>query len=543
MYEGGSVHEPRSAQVFHFASLFTPAVLIIYGELLQNGAIPAVHAIDSFSLLIFSFWWLYISTIQFLFPSKTPLDSGLRLIAYHLLAGSYLIFISGLSSPITIFWLLLILASHVYFPKHGFKFSILALAIVASIDIVLWYTINETVVTNDIIAFILIAITGIIIVSVSKFQEISHRELADSKAQESLQRDRVLTIVNNLADAVLSTDMDGIIRVYNAASLNLLDTNITLNGRHIDEILHLFDQDNKNVSLFKEFQKTKTVAKRDDLNYVFDDDEKIRLDITYSPIRSSYSRSKKSETHDGYIVIMRDITKEKSLEEERDEFISVISHELRTPITIAEGTISNVLVMMDHPDVTKTMLKDAANTAHTQILFLAGMVNDLSTLSRAERGVGNSAEDIDVRELAQELHSKYAESAKIKKLHLNLDISPKLDKIHVSRLYLEELLQNFITNAIKYTKKGSVTIIIKQNADNILFAVKDTGIGISKTDKTKVFEKFYRSEDYRTRETSGTGLGLYVAAKLAHKIGTKIELASRLNFGSTFSFILPVTKQ
>ena len=82
----------------------------------------------------------------------------------------------------------------------------------------------------------------------------------------------------------------------------------------------------------------------------------------------------------------------------------------------------------------------------------------------------------------------------------------------------------------------------KQKLGVIKFVVKDTGIGISKSDQAKVFQKFYRSEDYRTRETSGTGLGLYVTEKLAHKIGVSIQLVSRLNHGSSFSFTLPVKK-
>ena len=73
----------------------------------------------------------------------------------------------------------------------------------------------------------------------------------------------------------------------------------------------------------------------------------------------------------------------------------------------------------------------------------------------------------------------------------------------------------------------------------VTFAVKDTGIGISRTDQAKIFGKFYRSEDYRIRETNGTGLGLYVSVKLARKLHTKIDLTSRLNYGSTFSFSLP----
>ncbi len=116
----------------------------------------------------------------------------------------------------------------------------------------------------------------------------------------------------------------------------------------------------------------------------------------------------------------------------------------------------------------------------------------------------------------------------------------KLGKVNVSRLYFEELLQNFITNAIKYTKSGSVTISATRTKGVVRLSVSDTGIGISRSDQNKVFSKFYRSEDYRIRETNGTGLGLYVANKLAHKLHTTIELKSRINHGSTFSFELPV---
>ena len=243
-------------------------------------------------------------------------------------------------------------------------------------------------------------------------------------------------------------------------------------------------------------------------------------------------------------MIARDVTKQKSLEEERDEFISVVSHELRTPITIVEGTLSNLQVMMDMPTKPEeTVLKTSIGTAHDQVLYLAKMVNDLSTLSRAERGVADAGEDINVEELMHKLHKEYEKAAAARKLHLNLDLGTKLGKIHVSRLYVEELLQNFITNAIKYTNEGNVNITVAAKKGTVHFAVKDSGIGISRSDQQKIFAKFYRSEDYRIRETNGTGLGLYVSAKLAHKIGTKIDVTSRLNHGSTFSFELPqITK-
>ncbi len=540
MYKGGPSYTARSAKIIRYAGLLFPIILVMYGLAIRAGYVGSMQYLNDVSFFALSFWWVVLGIIQFLAPSRTKLDSALRLIAYHLLAGGYLLFVSGVSTPFAAFWIILLLASNTYFSRNGLNLSILWFIAVVGIDIYFWYDTSTTVIAYDLITLVAITLSGIVALSVSISQEIDYKALTNSKKQESLQRDRILTIVNNLADAVLSTDMNGIIKVYNAASLNLLDTNDSLNGRHIDDLLKLVDQSDSPISLFDQLKNAKSALTRDDLNYIYDDGEEIRLELTYSPIRSSYSRSKKGETRDGYIVIMRDITKSKSLEEERDEFISVVSHELRTPITIVEGTISNVQVMMKHSDATKQMLSDSISTAHDQIVYLARIVNDLSTLSRAERGVADKPEDINVRELVHKLHEEYNKEASAKNLHLNLNMDATLGHVYTSRLYLEEMLQNFITNSIKYTKKGTVTIIVKQKLGVVKFSIKDTGIGISKSDQTKIFQKFYRSEDYRTRETNGTGLGLYVTTKLAHKAGTQIEFVSRLNHGSTFSFSLPV---
>lgn len=354
-----------------------------------------------------------------------------------------------------------------------------------------------------------------------------------------LEHEQILTIVNNLADAVFSIDTKGIIRLYNAAGLNLLDTNTGIEGKKLTSVFKLEDEEGKPVDLFKLIKPVRIVTVNDSLR-MRNGDDVMRLELTYAPIRSSYSTSDPSGMSQGYILIARDITRIKSLEEERDEFISVVSHELRTPVTVAEGTISNAQLMLDRNVADKAALEKSLNEAHEQVVYLAKMVNDLSTLSRAERGVASETERIDVKQLAHDLYNEYSPQATKANLHFNLELSPALGEVEVSRLYLHELLQNFITNAIKYTREGHVTLAVHRKDGNIQFAVSDSGIGISKSDQAKVFNKFYRSEDYRTRETSGTGLGLYVTRKLAKKMNTTIELKSRLNHGSTFSFSLPV---
>jgi len=435
------------------------------------------------------------------------------------------------------------IATNTYFSKDGVNMSILWLVVTVSIDVAFWHNNNVDIITFDLLSLVAITLSGLILIETTKSKTNVKQKLHASKEKENYRHDQILTIINNISDGIISTDKDGDIKIYNAACLNLLDTNNSLSGKNINDVLSLTDQDKNPVNMFELLKLSKNTLVRDDIDFNFSDEDKIRLEITYSPIRSSYSRSKHAETHDGYILILRDITKSKSLEEERDEFISVVSHELRTPITIAEGTISNVQVMLKHPDVTPKMITDGVNLAHDQTIYLAKMVNDLSTLSRAERGVADDSELIDVREMIHKIHDEYSKEASDKGLHMNLDLGATLGQVQASRLYLEELLQNFVTNAIKYTKTGSVTVSVKQKLGVVKFSVKDTGIGISRSDQTKIFQKFYRSEDYRTRESSGTGLGLYVAYKLAHKLGTKIDLVSRLNHGSTFSISLPTAKK
>jgi PAS domain S-box-containing protein len=542
MFKGGSAYNERAAQIVRYAGLLTPIILVLYGVLIQYELLPAPYYSNEIAFIAIALTWMLLSAWQFLLPGSSRRLVAIRFISYHILSGLYLVFVSGLSAPFTIFWILLFVASNLYFSRRGLMLSIMAFIVTIGADIFieLIATSNSSAILNDLMVTISVLATGIAVVSIGRTQEVERSALTRSQAQESLQRDRILTIVNNLADAVLSTDKNGIIRVYNAASLNLLDTNDSLNGHHIDEILTVRDKDDNRVHLFDELLNSHSVAVRDDLHMTFDGDEAVRLEITYSPIRSSYSRSKDSEDHDGYIIIMRDITKAKSLEEERDEFISVVSHELRTPITIAEGTISNAQLILSRPDAKQEVLVDSIKNAHDQVLFLAKMVNDLSTLSRAERGIADVTEEIEVRPLIDKLYNEYLPQAEAKKLHLNLDADTKLGTISASRLYVEELLQNFITNSIKYTREGSITLHAHLKNNTVEFAVSDTGIGIGKNEQKKIFQKFYRSEDYRTRETGGTGLGLYVAAKLARKLGCSIELESRLNHGSTFSFALPV---
>ena len=369
----------------------------------------------------------------------------------------------------------------------------------------------------------------------------TQQKLLESQKIQIQEREQILTIINSLPDAILSVNQTGEIALFNSSALSLLDTNSSLIGQNINQILKLKNLNGEKFNFREIFRKGQPFFSAN--NLVFENGtEKIRIELEILSTHGFYSS--KQKTQKNFAVILRDITKQKTLDEERDEFISVVSHELRTPVAIAEGAISN-LQMMISQNLPQNLLAKNADLAYKQVSFLATMVNDLLTLSRAERGVGDNFTKMCPKKLGEDLFVKYQKQVEEKNLVLNLEISNKLQEINTSKLYIEEILQNIITNSIKYTKEGSITISIKPNSDGTAarFEIRDTGIGISKSDQAKIFEKFYRSEDYRTRETGGTGLGLYISAKLAEKLGTEIQLKSRLNHGSTFAFEIPFAKK
>lgn len=172
---------------------------------------------------------------------------------------------------------------------------------------------------------------------------------------------------------------------------------------------------------------------------------------------------------------------------------------------------------------------------------MSSLINDLSTLSRAENSQDHriNVVSINVHQLLHTLAQNYVSDVQKKNLVMHTEIDPSLELLHNSNLYVREILQNFITNAIKYTEHGTVTIGARPHQNGVMFTVSDTGIGISKNDQEEIFNKFFRSEDYRTRKSSGTGLGLYVTRKLAKLIGAEISVESTLNKGSVFKIYVP----
>lgn len=523
-------------RAFQFIGVFWAIAALCFFTIATGSQTPPPQLSTPFNLFVVLFGVAIILPLMVLFDSYVKRIRLLFYLTMYLFAGLLMLFYIGTYHPLVALWLALATMTYIEFGKMSYYYSTFALLgtnglffIFLSMIVDREFELAEYIFYSLAYSTVLIA-TGYILTKIIDNSERRRQEIEVIRKSEAAQLNKVSALLNSITDAILTLDERSCVTSQNAAALALFDTNESLIGKKITDILNIQDVDKKKINVTKLIASITRSQSRDDIVIPSDDHESVRVSMQMAPIYADNKRQ-------GVILVIRDITKQKTLEDEKDEFISVASHELRTPIAVTEASLSN-LVLMQEKGMPAEKLAAAATLAHDEVVYLAGVVNDLSTLSRAERGVADSTEPVDVDELFHELYAKYEPSATKKDLKLNLDIKGKLPIVEVSRLYLEEMIQNFLTNAIKYTKEGSVTLSAEAVKGGVRCSVIDTGIGISKADQKHLGERFFRSEDYRTRETNGTGLGLYVVEKLADKIGTKIEVESRLNHGSTFSIVV-----
>ena len=211
------------------------------------------------------------------------------------------------------------------------------------------------------------------------------------------------------------------------------------------------------------------------------------------------------------------------------QFSSDASHELKTPLTVIQGEIE----LVKNKEASKEELEAVINKVDKEQKKLQEIIKNFLLLSRLEKEVqSNKRASLDkVLFEAVELNLDFIEK---KNLELILEIEEDLS-VNFDEKYLSIVVNNLITNAVKYTQEGYIKILAKKQNKNILLEINDSGIGISKEDQNKIFERFYRVDKARTSMKDGIGLGLAIVKKICERFQSSIKVQSEINKGSTFS--------
>jgi PAS domain S-box-containing protein len=352
-------------------------------------------------------------------------------------------------------------------------------------------------------------------------------------SRDGEQRIEVDALFNSIGDGAIMSDEFGRITRINPAALIILGSQEKdLLGKWFPKVIVGVSEDGEPVSLIdrpisKAFLTGKPISEK--MAYVRKDGIIVPVALTVAPMMMGGRPV-------GAIEVFRDITLEHEIDRMKSEFISLASHQLRTPLS-AVKTYSHMLL-----DGFMGPLEPAQSEALKTIITASNRMNELiSTLlniTRIESGsISVTPKKINLSTLVEDIAKELKHSVQNKKLAMTLEVPTSPVYVRTDNLILKEIVSNLTTNAIKYTPEGgAVSIEVKLRKDKAIIAVTDTGIGIPKYAQNQIFSKFFRAPNVVKMETSGTGLGLYLVRGLADALGGKVWFESKEGEGSTFYF-------
>ena len=240
----------------------------------------------------------------------------------------------------------------------------------------------------------------------------------------------------------------------------------------------------------------------------------------------------------GAVILFHDITQLKQADKVRRDFVANVSHELRTPLSIVRGYIETLL---DNPETSEKELSRILRVMERHSKRLGLLVDDLLTLAQLEsRNTTLQFSDVQLSELFASVIRDWGKKLAEKRLKVAVDLSPGAETIRADETRLHEVLYNLLDNAVKYSREnGEIRLQAVQRDHEITVSVSDNGIGISKDDLPRIFERFYRADKARSRELGGTGLGLAIVKHIVQLHGGRVEAESELGRGTTIRVVLP----
>lgn len=338
------------------------------------------------------------------------------------------------------------------------------------------------------------------------------------------EKEQLSSIVSSMADGVVTLNRNGDMIVTNPPAEKFIEDWHFENNIHDEEKRHLPHELNqilqKVIQGEKEVLQELTIQGR---NWV----------MIMTPLYDqSYVR--------GAVAVIRDMTEERRLDKLRKDFIANVSHELRTPISLLQG-YSEAIV--DNIAESKDDKNELAQIIHEESLRMGRLVNELLDIARMEAGhIQLSTEKIEVEAFVDRILKKFNGIANENKI--NLELTKRIDEsmAFVDPDRIEQVFTNLIDNAIRHSQdNGYVHVSIENNIDKLTVAINDSGSGIPEEDIPFVFERFYKADKSRERNTKkkGTGLGLAIAKNIIEAHDGSISVKSKFGKGTTFSFEIP----
>jgi len=351
-------------------------------------------------------------------------------------------------------------------------------------------------------------------------------------------------LMSSIGEGVVVVDMDGQIMLFNRAAQQLTGWDeASAQNIAYNLVLQLHTADDKDITAdtdpFRQAWTEKQAVVRDDLVMTTRSGRKIQLALSVSPITDN------DDTPTGAIGLFRDISHEKAVERQKDEFVSTASHEMRTPVAAIEGYIA--LAMNANVATVDDRALKYLEKAHEAIQHLGELFRDLLNVTKAEEGkLSAKLEPVNVGELLRSAVEDMQFVAQKKGLTLVLQTSDSIGKAIAPIYYvgangerLREVVMNLIDNAIKYTAQGGIKVGMSGDNKEVKVSVIDSGVGIAAEDIPHLFQKFYRIDNSATRTIGGTGLGLYLCRQMIELFNGRIWVESKPNQGSSFNFSLP----
>ena len=343
--------------------------------------------------------------------------------------------------------------------------------------------------------------------------EKQRRQIEDRESKLKKRTSELESVISNMSEALVILNRSNRILSMNSSAMELFDADISSVGESFFKIDHSLVMQ----ELIDASQNGKHVQKECEYNG-------RTYTISASPVKSG-----------GIVIIAWDISDKADTEKMRREFTANVSHELKTPLQTIMGSSELIKEGMVAGDETKTF----ASKIYDEAKRLVSLIDDIIRLSQldedSEREIRK--EDVELDGVALEVSKLLEDKAKKLDVRLNTNIKPA--KIYGAKSLVYEIIYNLTDNAIKYNKKGgSVLLEIGDENNSPYIKVSDTGIGIPKEDKARIFERFYRVDKSRSKETGGTGLGLSIVKHAAMLMDAGIDVSSRLGEGTviTISF-------